>query len=31
MKEYYAGRPLYFDYLTYGGEEIEGAEPYKRM
>ncbi|HEY4037164.1 MAG TPA: hypothetical protein VGL94_24675 [Ktedonobacteraceae bacterium] len=31
MKEYFAGRPLYFDYLTYGGEEIEGAEPYKRM
>jgi len=31
MREYFASRPLYFDYLTYGGEEIEGTEPYKRM
>lgn len=32
VQEYFAGRPLYFDYLAYRrGEEIEGAEPYKRM
>jgi hypothetical protein len=31
VKEHFASRPLYFDYLTYGGEEVEGAEPYRRM
>ena len=31
MAEYYATRPLFLEYHTYKGEEIEGAEPYDRV
>ncbi|HZU01279.1 MAG TPA: hypothetical protein VFA10_16535 [Ktedonobacteraceae bacterium] len=31
MAEYYATRPLFLEYHTYKGEEIEGAEPYGRV
>jgi len=31
MAEYYATRPLFLEYHTYKGNEIEGAEPYGRV
>lgn len=31
MAEYYATRPLFLEYFTYKGDEIEGAEPYGRV
>jgi hypothetical protein len=31
MAEYYATRPLFLEYQTYKGEEIEGMEPYGRV
>ncbi len=31
MAEYYATRPLFLEYHTYKGEEIEGMEPYGRV
>lgn len=31
MSEYYATRPLFLEYYTYKGEEIEGMEPYRRV
>lgn len=31
LKEFYATRPMYLDYHTYMGEEIEGAEPHRRL
>ncbi len=31
MAEYYATRPLFLEYHTYKGDEIEGAEPYGRV
>jgi hypothetical protein len=31
MAEYYATRPLFLEYHTYKGEEVEGAEPYGRV
>jgi hypothetical protein len=31
MAEYFATRPLYLEYYTYKGEEIEGMEPYGRV
>ena len=30
LAEFYATRPIYFDYYTYKGEEIEGEEPHGR-
>lgn len=30
LKEFYATRPMYLDYFTYRGEEIEGATPHGR-
>jgi hypothetical protein len=31
MAEYYATRPLFLEYFTYKGDEIDGAEPYGRV
>ncbi len=31
MAEYYATRPLFLEYFTYKGDEIEGVEPYSRV
>jgi hypothetical protein len=31
MAEYYATRPLFLEYHTYKGEEIDGMEPYGRV
>lgn len=31
LKEFYATRPMYLDYYTYLGEEIEGAVPHRSM
>lgn len=30
MAEYYATRPVFLEYHTFKGEEIEGARPYER-
>lgn len=31
MAEYYATLPLFLEYFTYKGDEIEGVEPYSRV
>lgn len=30
VAEYFASRPLFLEYLTFSGDELEGAEPFRR-